>query len=277
MMGALFTETEIAGKVIALVNWARDRYGIPERTTGATACEAVGLGLRYDNIASSALGLLDEENELIVINASVTDPGRREFTIFHEIVHFLLNQDGDLFEYFTEILRNDERAFDAAFERCCHMGAAEFLLPRERVRAAIRQHGFSIDLVERLRSVTSASIATIASQLATYAPVDCYVVICFFGASPKWPHARDLYVEVAVRASGAFPIARGTMIPPDHPFHRVWMSGRPLSGDGYIPFPFGKQYPCKHVEARRLGNQVVGILYCDHPPRKGQLALELPF
>lgn len=271
------TDAQLAEKIIALVKSARTRFGIAENMSGTDACEAVGLGLTFDGIAGGALGLLDETHSLIVVNPSITNSGRREFTIFHEIVHYLLNQDGELFEYFTEVLRNDERAFDAAFERCCDMGAAEFLLPREQVRAAIDQHGFSVDLVNVLHPATNASIATIASQLALNAPLDCYIVVCFFDVSPRWPHSRGLYVEVAVRTSGAFPIARGTMIPPDHLFYRVWTNGQPLEGDGYIPFASGKKFPCTHVEARRIGNQVVGILYCDHPRRKGQLSMELSF
>jgi hypothetical protein len=267
---AILTEAEIADKVIALVNWARVKYRIPEGSSAPAACEALRLGLSNGKTPTGSPGFLHEDSELIVIDFRVTNPGRREFTVFHEIVHYLLNQDGEMIEYFTEKLRNDDRAYRAAIERCCNLGAGEFLIPREKVRVAIREHGFSVELVARLAGDSSASIAAAATQLAFNAPVDCYVVVCFYDVSPRWPHALGLYAESAVRASGAFPIARGTMIPTDHLFHRVWDANRPLADDGYIPFASGKRFPCKHAEATRIGNQVVGILYCDQPPAKGQ-------
>jgi Zn-dependent peptidase ImmA (M78 family) len=58
---------------------------------------------------------------------------RAEFTIYHEITHHLLDEDGEILEHFTDLLANDSVAFDREIERCCDRGAAEFLMPRTRV------------------------------------------------------------------------------------------------------------------------------------------------
>lgn len=270
----LLSDKEIEEKVIGLVTNARGRYAIPNRSSGQDACLAMGLPLVRARLLQGMEGTLDKNQ--VVVSTEVELSSRVEYTIFHEIMHYLLIEDGELYDYLNEVQHEDARRFDATIERWCQMGAAEFLIPQVLVHSYIAREGFSVELVERIANINGASIAASAIQLALCAPVDCYIVICRYGRSPMFPHNVTLYVEQATKRLGAeFPIARGTMIPSDHLFREVWESKQPLSGASCIPFRSGKSFPCEHGEARIIGNQVVGILYQGHPPRRGQLGLGL--
>lgn len=268
------SDQELEVMVLDLVHRARGEYGIVQGHRGEQACQAIGLRLSRRPLPDMTDGLLHDKE--VVINVALRHAPRVQYTIFHEIMHYLLERDGELYNYLTEVLAHDPRAFDAVIERWCQLGAAEFLLPRQMVRSVIADVGFSVHVVEKVADLTNASIAASAIQVATCAPVDCYVVVCRYGPSPHWPHQPTLFVEQATRRLGSqFPIARGTTIPSDHLFRTAWDSGIPQSGQTVIPFRSGKCYPCPHAEACRLGNQVIGVLYKGSPPRPGQLSLDL--
>lgn len=271
----LLTDGEIQEKVIDLVDRARRRYGLAERCRARDACAALGLRLVRGRLPRGLDGTLTDDGR-VVVSTAIEWAARLEFTAFHEIVHRLLDEDGELIEYFTEALRANPQDYERAVERCCEAGAAEFMIPRERVRKLIAEHGFSVDLVEQLAGSNGASIAAAAVQLAVCAPVDCYVAVCRYGVSQLWPHGLGLYVEqAAMRAGMRYPWARGTIIPPGHLFHDVWQAKQPRSGPSSLPFRSGKRYPCEYAEAKLVGGQVVGILYLGHPPRRGHLGLNL--
>lgn len=271
----LLTNREIEEKVIDLVARARKQYGIRERCRAHDACLALGLRLIRAQLPRRTDGSLTADGRVIVSDA-IEWTSRLEFTAFHEIVHYLLDEDGELIEYFTEVLSSNHEFYDRAIERCCQIGAAEFMIPRARVRALLTDNGFSVDLVGPLAGLNGASIVAAAVQLAACAPVACYVVVCRYGVSPLWPHDLGLYVEqAAMRAEMRYPWMRGTSIPADHLLYRVWETKQPCSGPSSVPFRSRKSYPCEYGEAKMVGGQVVGVLYLGHPPRKGQLGLDL--
>jgi Zn-dependent peptidase ImmA (M78 family) len=271
----LLTEREIEAKVIDLVALARKRYGTPERCRAQDACQALGLRLVRRELPRGIDGMITPDGRVIV-SAAIVWSSRLEFTAYHEITHYLLEEDGELIEFFTEALRGTPSDYERAIERCCQIGAAEFMIPRERARDLIAERGFSVELIEPLAGLNGASIAAAAVQVAICAPVDCYVIVCQHGVSPLWPHDHGLYVEQAVRhADSQYPLIRGTVIPVDHLLYQVWEIRQPLAGPSKIPFRSGKHYSCDYGEAKRVGGQVVGILYMGVPPRKGQLSLGL--
>lgn len=273
-MVQLLTAREIDEKIVELVSWAREHYGIPEGCTGRDACAALGLCLRIEPLPFQTDGLLTKDG-FVLINKAIIWPSRVEFTIFHETMHWLLDEHGELIELLADALGGNVAAYRAAIERCCHAGAAEFLAPRQRVREMIASDGFSVDLVQRLSDRHHLSVIASAIQLATCAPVDCYVAVCSYGVAPEgWPPDQTLYVEQsAMRPEMRYPWARYTAIPEDHLFHQVWKTRRPLAGPSYVPFRSGSRMECEHGEATPLGDRVVGILYRGHPPRRGQLGL----
>ncbi len=255
------TPHDIDEKIRALVTDARRQHDIPDGCAGEVACARLGLRLHRAPLPPGTDGLLNGDR---VVVGDTLPQARVEFTIFHEIVHHLLEEDGALIEYYTARLRRDERAYHAAIERCCQQGAAEFLLPRADVRAAITAEGFAPQLVGLLADRAGVSLAAAAIQLAQCAPVECYVVLC-------GPGPTGLVVEYAP-TNGHYPLARSSPIPADHPLARSWRAREPAAGWFYVPFPSGKRIPC-HCEATYRVGRVIGVLARERPVPRAQLAL----
>lgn len=184
---------------------------------------------------------------------------RAEFTIYHEITHQLLDEDGEIIEHLTELLRNDDAGFRREIERCCHKGAAEFLMPRKRVAETIRSEGFSIDLVGLIAERHGSSLIASALQLAHCAPVECYVVLCSHGYAPggRSRQQRGLYVDYAgASPTREYPLGRFSPVGGDHVLARAREDHGPAQGETYVPFRSGKYMPC-YCEAKPLDRKSV--------------------
>jgi hypothetical protein len=199
-----------------------------------------------------------------------------QFTAFHEAVQYLLDEDGELIEYYTAALRHDAEAYRTAIEKCCDLGAAEFLLPRSEVRRAITAEGLSAGLAVRLALLHGSSVVASVIQLAACAPCQCYVVICTRGPVPKSSPPRDgLYLEYAPRSpQTTYPLARFTPVPEDHLLGQAWSQRVATEGWSYVPFRSGKRMSC-YCDAIPAGGRIVAILYLDRPVPDEQLALPL--
>jgi IrrE N-terminal-like domain len=263
---------DVEARVIDLVARARSTWGIVESCSGVDACAKLGLRLERASLAGGRDGMLT--GQTIVVEESLQWQPRIEFTIFHEVTHHLLNEDGELYEYFTERLRRDQRAFDVEIERCCHLGAAEFLMPRAHIRQLIEQSDFSLNLIETIAQTHHSSLVAAAIQLGKQAPIRCYIVIACRGTvSERYPPYTGLHVEYAVwPQSVRYPLARRAPIAADHLLSAAWDHAGTISGPTYVPFPSGKRMPCDG-QAQRLGSRVVGILYLDSPSSQDQLSL----
>jgi len=258
---AWLTPHDLDEKIRALVAEARRQHDIPEGCAGDVACARLGLRLHRAPLPPRTDGLLNGDR---VVVGDTLPQARVEFTIFHEIMHYLLDEDGPLIEYYTARLRRDERAYHAAIERCCQQGAAEFVLPRARVQATVAVEGFTPHLVGLLADQAGVSLAAAAIQLAQCAPVECYVVLCH-------PGPAGLVVDYAP-TNGRYPLARSSPIPDDHPLARSWRARGPARGWSYVPFPSGKRIPC-HCEATYRAGRVIGVLARERPVPRAQLAL----
>lgn len=257
---------------------ARERFGIPEGCDGETACGKIELKLRRGLLGAKTDGMLAGDH--IIVNRNLRWAPRIEFTIFHEIFHHLLEEDGEIIEFHTELLRSDDNAYTAAIERCCHQGAAEFLMPRARVRETISSEGFSVDLIELVAERHGASIAASAIQIARCAPIDCYVVICSHGRAPtSSPPHHGLYVEYAAAPSRTkYTLGRFSPVHGDNLLAQAWTDRDGVRGPSYVPFRSAARKPPErrmecHCEAKRLGNRVLGLLLLEAPIPPGQLTL----
>lgn len=266
------THREVDQKIVDLVTHAREEHGIPEGCDGKTACSKLGLRLRRDSLQVGTDGMLAGDN--VVVDWGIRWAPRVEFTIFHEITHHLLDEDGEIIEFFTAALRHDEAGYDRAIERCCDKGAAEFLMPRAQVRETIRAEGFSVDLVELIAKRHGTSIIASALQLAHCAPIDCFVVLCSHGPIPKArPQRSGLYVDyVGAPARRKYMLARFSPVRGDHVLAHAREERGLTEGKSYVPYPSGKYMPC-YCEAKPLGPFVVGILSLENPVPQGQMSL----
>ncbi len=274
------TQGDVDRKVVEMVADARERFGIPEACDGETACSKVGLQVRRGPLGPGTDGMLADG--YVVVNRGLRWAPRVEFTIFHEVFHYLLEEDGEIIEFYTELLRSDDAGYRAALERCCHQGAAEFMMPRSRVREAMSSEGLSVDLIEILAERHRASIVASAIQIARCAAVDCYVVVCSHGRAPRSsPPHRGLFVEYAAAPSRVrYPLGRFSPIHGDNLLDEAWRMDDRVSGISYVPF---RSAACRRPErrmecrcdAKRLGDRVLGILSLEDPVPPGQISLSL--
>lgn len=264
MMEGWVAQREVDRQVRALVARACVEYGLADGCNGETACARIDLHLSTGPLPIGNDGLLADRH--IVVSDRVTWPPRREFTVFHEIVHYLLDEDGELIEHFTAMYRKDAAAYQQELERCCNLGAAEFLLPQERVYEVIRREGFKVALVDHLASQHGASIVAAAQQLALCAPADSYVVLACDGNAPWVPRPYDgLCVEYGFMSPDTrYPLARYSPLPDDHLFTVAWRDQRALTRHTYIPFRSGRRKPC-YGEAHPIDNRIIGFLSPHRP------------
>ncbi len=188
--------------------------------------------------------------------------------------------DGEIIEFYTDLLRSDARAYNMATERCCHQGAAEFLMPQASVRETIASEGFSVDLVDLVAERYGTSIIASAIQIARCAPVDCYVVICASGLAPRSsPPHHGLFVEYAAAPLRVkYTLGRFSPVHADNLLAHAWKGRNRVRGYSYVPFRSAAHKPLKgrmecHCDAKRLGDRVLGILSLEALVSPDQLTL----
>lgn len=272
------SDAEINQAVVDLVKWARVSYGIDVTCDAYEACAKISLDLQHKPLDGPD-GLYVEDKKLVVINSNVDLPSREAFTIYHEITHHLLVEDGDLFSYLHDCYGNDEEAFTKAIERCCNIGASEFLIPQSVVKAQIVEHGLTVELVSRFSTERGASLIAAAIQLGVCAPVQCFVIIGAYGPVPYlWPTRNALYAEyVSWPSKNQYPLGRYTVFPSDHLFTQASHAHQLVRDKTYIPRRDGQRNWLCEGEATRIGSRVVGLLkideYIRQPPN--QLGLNI--
>lgn len=273
--GDWLTHQQIEQRVIALVADARRSYGLPNGCAGAEACRRMGLTWRCGPLKAGTDGFWS--NGLIVVNQAIDWPARVEFTIFHEITHLLMDDDGELIEYFTDTLRRNEEGYKSAIERCCNQGAAEFLMPQSFTRRLMAERGFSVHLVQELAELTGASLIAAAAQVAVCAPIDCFVAICASGLIPRsWPPKVGWHIEYAFAPyRGKYTLARFTPIPDDHVIALAGLDRRYLMDNrSFVPFRSGRRMPGR-CEVSPVGSRLVVLLEIEQRVPGGQQ--ELPW
>jgi hypothetical protein len=218
------------------------------------------------------------DHSLIVIDPRMTDPARRNFTFFHEVSHHLIRQDDLLYAFLHEYAPRDED-FDAALERYCNIGAAEFLIPAADVCAAIAQDGFTIRLIERLDLHYPASKPAIAIQLAQCAAHKCFIVVCAYdfiprrGEQPSFlddrqiPEQPCLHVvySASSQALAKYPIGRFNVIPSDHVIVKAHAHQQFIRGKACIPFRHNHTW-IVDCEALPYKGKVYAAFHASPPP-----------
>jgi hypothetical protein len=174
-------------------------------------------------------------------------------------------------------------------ERLCNVGAAEFLLPRERVRTAYEDNGFSISLIETLSQPGHVSRVEACAQLAFCAPHPCIALVCrvlpvrqpmndaLFQADVRWEDQTALVISCAFRsAHSKYSCATGTALPRDHLLTRMTSAphGEHVRSKAPIPFRNQKRWEVD-CESIRLGEQIFAFFHLEEPPvsTKSQLRL----
>jgi IrrE N-terminal-like domain len=223
--------------------------------------------------------------ERIVLDPTRGVKARQRFTFYHEIVHHIIRRNDKLYSILHDQYRSDEDLIHI-IERLCNVGAAEFIIPRRTVLAAIEADGFSISQVRDLSRADEVSPTAVCVQLALCAKHGCIATVCRMVLSQK-VDSPGLFVEVeprmvlqvetAVSSSYTkYRIARGSLIPKGHLLYDTYEAASDDIVSGIAPAPFrSKSTWSVKCEAICIGKQVFGLFHLDPPPINSRHQLRL--
>jgi IrrE N-terminal-like domain len=247
--------------------------------------------LAHELEISIAVGKLgpDQEGaafaERIVLDPASGVKARQRFTFYHEIVHHLVRRNDKLYSILHDQYRSDEDLI-RIIERLCNVGAAEFIIPRRTVLAAIDAEGFSILPVRDLSRADEVSPTAVCIQLALCAKHGCIATVCRMVLSQKVDSLglfgeveprMGLQVETAVSSSYTkYRIARGSLIPKGHLLYETYEAATDdiVSDIAQVPFRSKRTWLVK-CEGICIGKQVFGLFHLDPPPINSRHQLRL--
>ena len=247
----------------------------------------LGLDVREGRLPPDIDGTI--EGNTIVINSVIRNEERREFTRFHEIMHYLIQDDEDLISELDAVTSNKNGEYKRQVEQLCNSGAAEFLMPSEQFRALYRKLGFNVNVIPVASSQFGASSIATTIQLAQIAPNSCITAICEIAIRPDEMSAtqenllepenvtRKPTLHVAYSASSPstkYSLAKHTRIPEEHLIHQAFSNSGPIGEKSYVPFRSGKKMPC-FCEALQDEDRdrAFVIFHLTPPPNPDQLTL----
>lgn len=275
------SEKQLRERVIELVQDARRQ--LPENASHTDIGQYFGLEVCEGHLPLDKDGAYIESESKIVVNNKVTSLERRKFTVYHELVHYLIRKDAGLYSYLHDAYE-DSNNFDKTIEIVCNVGAAEFILPRQLVRDLINETGFSLNLVPLLCKKSNASGPAALIQLVQNAPNRCYGVVCEFGLPPTLTYTNqqtftpsapvnNLYILYTIWSPSArYSISRFTTIPKDHILMQALSEGDLIKGIDKIPFRSGTDWQVP-IEAICFRGSVYGIFNVTPSPNQQQLKL----
>ncbi len=271
-------------QVIKLVQNTVKKYSSTEVPSFDEICSSLGLDVREAPLPSRIDGM--HKDRTIFINSEIQNEERKRFTRFHELTHYLIEEDGDLIAELHDATFSQEGEYIRQLEKFCNIGAAEFLMPSEEFRKLYKAQGFNIRLI--FSAARRFKISTIATtiQLAQIAPNSCITAICERGFVPNETVSRAYLFEeenisikrkLHVVYSAPSPttkywLAKYTEIPEDHLISQAFSQTQPVEAESYVPFRSGKKMPC-HCEALADGDKVYALFHLTPPPNPDQLTL----
>jgi hypothetical protein len=262
--------------VLALVRRTLSEHGLPDRPTVAQVVSALNLPPpKIGRLAVGQDGL--RSGRQIIISGRLTCRERQEFTAFHEIVHILIEEDGQiLVELHEHFFHSSDQELNWKLEELCQLGAAEFVLPSDRFRGIMDENGWKLTAIEQAANDCSSSVVAAAFQYALYNPDPCTVLVCEYGVPPKAgepglpldvaPRPCALHVAYAARHPDAYPMSRHVVIPSQHIVHRAWKDGLAVEGmdAGFFRNPRDWRM---HCEVAPIRGRVYAAFYKRQPQR----------
>lgn len=112
---------------------------------------------------------------IISIRRGIREPGRRRFTIAHEIGHYTLNHQRTHVCTYSDI--NGWTESDVTEEVAANRFATELLLPKDEISRLVAERGVSIKTAEFLKRRFAVSLTTAAKRCVEVAKISCALVI----------------------------------------------------------------------------------------------------
>jgi len=281
----ILSESKLRNFTLRIVKETASKFGSGFSTTPKQVVTLLGLEIIESPMSDFRDGCLLEKK--ILLNSLITCPERKNFTIFHEITHFLiLSKGSEIISSLHDICHKDVD-FTNALESLCNLGAAELLMPEKEFRSFVKSNEFNIKSIIEASDHFNSSLIASAIQFAAIAPHPCFVLICECGPVPRdrshqtrflgdpCPASMKLHVLYSAKsASQKYHISRYTPIPKDHVIDVVYESKTFIGDKSYVPFRSGKKMPC-YCEALFHKGRVFAVLEMGCRPNKNQLEFHL--
>ena len=264
--------------VIKLVRDAVGKYASTEIPDFDEICSGLGLDVKEDLLSPGVDGIL--QGRTILINSRIQSEERKQFTRFHEVVHYLINEDGELISILHDATWSQNGEYKKQLERLCNVGTAEFLMPREELTKLYKEQGFNVELISFAANHFKSSTIAATVQLAQVAPNSCITAICEYGLLPnetaqsqsdlfdeenRTPKPKLHVVYSASSPATKYWLARGTNIPDAHLINQAFLEAQHLEGESHVPFRSGNQMPCD-CEALPDKDRVYVLFHLTPPP-----------
>ncbi len=271
--------------VIKLVQNTVKEYSSTEGPNFEKICSGLGLDVKKGFFRSETDGI--QSGKTIIINSRIQNKERKRFTEFHEVMHYLIENDDHLISILNEHAYNQKVEYDRQVEKLCNVGAAEFLMPSEEFRKLYEEKGFNVELILSAADYFKSSTIATTIQLSQVAPNQCITAICEFIQDKTTPLQSQIFnqkekslkrkLRVTYSASSPiakYPLAKNTVIPDDHLIHDAFLQDDLVEGESYVPFRSGKKMPC-HCEALADGERVYVLFHLSTPPPADQEQMKL--
>lgn len=215
----------------------------------------------------------------IVINQDITYQERKNFSLFHEISHYLLSVDEEIISFLMEFHAGKEEEYQRYIEDLCNLGAGEFLAPIGRIREITTQNKFSIVLLKELDGIFPASKPAIIFQLARAASHKCTIVVIDRKVLPQTsdrklgnlqeahvPLAQYYILYSAISRRNKYRPGRYTRVPKPHLLRNAFEEHSFISGKDFIPYKSGNRNHICDCEAMYYQGKVFGLFNLERPP-----------
>ena len=273
-------------QVIELVQNTVRKYSSTKSPNFGEICSGLRLDVMEGVLPDGIDGM--HSGNKIIINSQIQNEERKRFTQFHEVAHYLIEENGDLISELRKYTCSQEDGYKRSLEVLCNIGAAEFLMPREEFRKLYKAKGFNVELIlYAAHHFRSSSIAT-TIQLAQVAPNECIAVVCenglipngsapsqasFFTTGNQYHNKSRLHVIYSASSPAASDrwLAKNTVIPDDHLINQGFLKAEMLEAESYIPFPTWQE-SC-FCEVLPYKNRVYALFHLSPLPDPNQMAL----
>ena len=270
---------DVNAHVIQLVRNTVRKYASTEIPDFDEICSGLGLVVKEVPLSPAQDGMIIKQGT-ILINSRIQSKERKRFTQFHEITHHLIDEDEEIISVLHDATWDQNGEHKKQLERLCNIGAAEFLMPREKFTKLYKAKGFNVELIPFAANHFESSAIATTIQLAQVAPNSCITAICEYGLLPnetarsqsdlfdeknRTPKPKLHVVYSASSPATKYWLARDTDIPDDHLINQAFLEAQPLEGESYVPFRSGNQMPCD-CEALPDKDRVYVLFHLTSPP-----------
>lgn len=184
----------------------------------------IGATLSYGKMPDGKFGAFVPEKNHILIDQE-SPPKRQRFTLAHEVMHYLIQNDDDLLSDLHEEYEGDK--LEVELENLCNLGAAEMLLPGNVVDAAIEKKGQHPKLIPELAELHQVSEEVVIIALAERGPTPSIVLMA--GSKPLRVYFSAKHPRIFDRVS------RGTGFRRDDPLVVAFETGLPQKTKTTLP------------------------------------------